>query len=128
VVQKKGESLQEFILKVDHKSIIIFFKKELRDSSLIHKLTMKNPRTSEKMLEIANKHALTEEATFVARDQKKDKELGHLDQSTTSKSHDKWRKADRSVANVEWPRCNKEYWPRPGEFKGFLDWICIFHP
>jgi hypothetical protein len=59
-IQKKGESLQEFIqcfcnkrnliLKVDDKLIIIFFKKRLRDSSLIHKLTMKNPRTLEQML------------------------------------------------------------------------------
>jgi hypothetical protein len=113
---------------VDHKSIIIFFKKELRDSSLIRKLAMKNPRTSAKMLAIANKHALIEEATFDTRDQKKDKELGHLDQATTSKSHDKRRKADRSVANVDWPRCNKKYWPMPGEFECFLDWICIFHP
>jgi hypothetical protein len=113
---------------VDHKSIIIFFKKGLRDSSLIRKLTMKNPRTSEKMLAIANKHALIEEATFDTRDQKKDKELGHLDQSTTSKSHDRRRKADRSVANVDWPCCNKKYWPMPGEFECFPDWICIFHP
>jgi hypothetical protein len=28
---------------------------------------------------------------------------------------------------VEWSRCNKEYRPRLGEFKGFLDRICIFH-
>jgi hypothetical protein len=56
VVQKKGESLQEFIPcfynkkniipEVDDKSIIMFFKKGLRGSSLIRKLTMKNPRTS----------------------------------------------------------------------------------
>jgi hypothetical protein len=26
------------------------------------------------------------------------------------------------------PQCNKEYRPRPGEFEGFLDFICIFHP
>jgi hypothetical protein len=57
IVQKKGESLQEFIQRfcnkiniipeVDDKSIITFFMKELRDSSLVHKLAMKNPRTSE---------------------------------------------------------------------------------
>jgi hypothetical protein len=56
VLQKKGESLQEFIYyfcskrnvipEVDHKSIIMLFKKGLRVSSLIHKLTMKNPRMS----------------------------------------------------------------------------------
>jgi hypothetical protein len=53
---KKGESLREFIQhicnkrsiipEVDDKSIIIFFKKRLRDSSLIRKLTMKNPKMS----------------------------------------------------------------------------------
>jgi hypothetical protein len=58
IVQKKGESLREFILipEVDDKSIIMFFKKGLRDSSLIRKLTMKNPRMSEQMLAITNKY------------------------------------------------------------------------
>jgi hypothetical protein len=56
IFQKKGESLWEFIQRlcnktniipeVGDKSIIMFFKKELRDSSLIHKLTMKNPSTT----------------------------------------------------------------------------------
>jgi hypothetical protein len=32
------------------------------------------------------------------------------------------------VASIERPCHNKEYWPRPGEFDGFLDQICIFHP
>jgi hypothetical protein len=36
------------ILEVDDKSIIIFFKKGLRDSSLIRKLAMKNLRMSER--------------------------------------------------------------------------------
>jgi hypothetical protein len=36
----------------------MFFKKGLRDSSLIRKLAMKNPMTSEEMLAIANKYAL----------------------------------------------------------------------
>jgi hypothetical protein len=55
IVQKKGESLREFIQRfcnkiniipeVDDKSIVIFFKKGVRDSSLIRKLAMKNPRT-----------------------------------------------------------------------------------
>jgi hypothetical protein len=57
VIQKKRESLQEFIQRfcnkrnvfpeVDDKSIIMFFKKGLRDSSLIYKHAMKNPRTLE---------------------------------------------------------------------------------
>jgi hypothetical protein len=77
-VQKKGESLREFIqhfytkrniiLGVDDKSIIMFFKKGLRDSSLIRSLAMKNPRTSEEMLAIANKYALAEEAALDTRE------------------------------------------------------------
>jgi hypothetical protein len=57
MVQKNGESLREFIqcfcnkrniiLEVDDKSIIMFFKKGLMDSSLMRKLTMKNPMTFE---------------------------------------------------------------------------------
>jgi hypothetical protein len=42
--------------------------------------------------------------------------------------HDKKRKVDHSINTVEQPLCNKEYRPRPGEFGGFLDHICIFHP
>jgi hypothetical protein len=113
VVQKKGESLLEFIQhfcnmrniipKVDDKSIIMFFKKWLRDSSLIHKLTMKNPRTSEEMLAIGNKYALAEEVTLGTRDQKKDKELGHSIQPNTSMSNSKKRKSDHFVAVVEPP-------------------------
>jgi hypothetical protein len=78
IIQKKGESLREFIQcfcnmrnaipEVDDKSIIMFFKKGLRDPALIHKLAMKNPRTSEVMFAIANKYALTEEATLDTRE------------------------------------------------------------
>jgi hypothetical protein len=78
----------------------MFFKKGHTDSSLIHKLTMKNPMTYEEMLAIANKYALVEEVTLDTRDQKKDKELGHSDQPNTSKNNDKKRKVDRSVANI----------------------------
>jgi hypothetical protein len=137
MVQKKGDSLREFIQHffnkrniisaIDEKSIIMFFKKGLRDSSLIRKLTMKNPNTSEEMLVIPNKYAMAEEATLDTKEQKKDKELGPSNQPSSSKSHDKKRKADHSMANVEQPQCNKEYRPRPSEFKGFLDQICIFH-
>jgi hypothetical protein len=142
IIQKKGESLRKFIQRfcnkrnvipeVDNKSIIMFFKKGLRDSSLIRKLAMKNPRTSEEMLAIVNKYALAEEATFdnkdPNRDSRKDKELGQSDRPSSSKGNDKKRKSDRSVANVEQPRHTKEYQPRLGEFEGFLDRICIFHP
>jgi hypothetical protein len=138
VVQKKGESIQEFIQRfynmrniipeVDENSIIMFFKKELRDSFLIRKLTMKNARTSEEMLAIANKYTMVEEATLDTREQKKDKESGPSDQPGSSKSHDKKRKTDRSVNNVERPCRNKEYRPIPGEFEGFLNQIYIFHP
>jgi hypothetical protein len=72
----------------------MFFKKGLRDPSLICKLAMKNPRTYEEMLAIANKYALSEEATLDTRDQKKDNELGHPDQPSTSKSNDKKRKSN----------------------------------
>jgi hypothetical protein len=93
VVQKKGESLREYIqrfcnkrniiLEVDDKSIVMFFKNRLRDSSLIRKLTMKNPRTSEQMFSIANRYALAEEVTLDTREQKK--ELTHPDQPSSSK-------------------------------------------
>jgi hypothetical protein len=46
----------------------MFFKKRLRYPSLIHKLTMKNPRTSEAMFTITNKYALAEEATIDTRE------------------------------------------------------------
>jgi hypothetical protein len=120
-VQKKGESLQEFIHRfcnkrnvipeVNDKSIIMFFKKGLRDSSLIRKLTVKNPRTLDN------------------RDTKKDKELSQSDQPDTSKNNYKKRILDRSMTNVEPPHCNRtKYQPRLGEFEGFLDRIYIFHP
>jgi hypothetical protein len=79
----------------------MFFMRGLRDSSLIHKLTMKNPRTSEDMLAIANKYALAEEVTFDTREQKKEKESGHTDQPSSSKGHDKKRKVDHDVNAVE---------------------------
>jgi hypothetical protein len=93
---------------------------------MIRKLTMKNPRMSEAMFAIANKYALAEEATLDTREQKKE-ESGHTNQPSSSKGHDKKRKADRSINAVERPWLNKEYRPRPGEFEGFLDRICIFH-
>jgi hypothetical protein len=104
----------------------MFFKKGLRDSSLIRKLAMKNPWMSEQMLAISNKYALAEEVTLDTREQKK--ELSLTNQPSSSKGHDKKRKANRSVNTVERPRHNKEYRPKPGEFEGFLDRICIFHP
>jgi hypothetical protein len=103
----------------------MFFKKGLRDSSLICMLTMKNPKTSEVMFAIAKKYALAEEATLDAREQKKEKESGHTNQLSSSKGHDKKMKVDRSVNMVERSWCNKEYRPRLGEFEGFLDCICI---
>jgi hypothetical protein len=42
----------------------MFYKKGLRDSSLICKVTMKNPKTSDEMLAITNKFTLAEEATL----------------------------------------------------------------
>jgi hypothetical protein len=106
----------------------MFFKKGLRDSSLICKLAMKNPRTSEEMLAIANKYAPPEEVTIDNRDSEKDKEQGQSNWPSTSKSNNKKRKSDPSVVNIEQLRRNKtEYRPRSREFEGFLDKICIFH-
>jgi hypothetical protein len=138
IIQKKGESLPEFIQlfynkrniipEVDDKSIVMFFKKGLRDPSLIRILTMKNPKTSGLIFAIAKKYALAEEVTLDTREQKKEKESGHTDQPSSSKGHDKKRKADCSINVMDRPRCNKEYQPRLGEFEGFLDHICMFHP
>jgi hypothetical protein len=112
IVQKKGESLWEFmqhfcnkrnaILEVDGKSIIKFFNRGLTNSSLIHKLAMKKPRMSEDMLAITNKLTLVEEVTFDTQERKKE-ESGHTHQPGSSKGHDEWRKADRAVNTVERP-------------------------
>jgi hypothetical protein len=40
---------------------------------------MKNPRMSEAMFAIANRYALAKEATLDTREQKKEKDLGHVD-------------------------------------------------
>jgi hypothetical protein len=88
------------ISEVDEMSIVMFFKKGLRDPSLIRKLTMKNRRTLEAMFTIANKYTLAEEVTLDTREQKK-KELGHMDQPSSSNGHDKKRKADCSINEVE---------------------------
>jgi hypothetical protein len=79
----------------------MFFKKGLMDSSLICMLTMKNPRMSEEMLAITNRYTLAKEATLDTREQKKEKESSHTNQPSSSKGHDKKRKVDRSVNNVE---------------------------
>jgi hypothetical protein len=80
------------------------------------------------MFTITNGYTLAEEATLNTREQKKEKDSGHADQPSSSKGHDKKRKTDRSINVVEWPRRNKEYRRKPGEFEGLLDSICIFHP
>jgi hypothetical protein len=89
IVHKKGESLWEFIQRfcnkrniiseVDDESIVVFFKKGLRDLSLIRKLIMKNLSMSEVMFSIANKYALAKEATLNMREQKKEKQSSHMD-------------------------------------------------
>jgi hypothetical protein len=81
---------------------------------------------SEEMFYIANRYALTEEVTLNSREQKE--ESGNMDQPTSSKGHDKKRKLGHSINALERPRPQKEYRPRLGEFKGFLDRICIFYP
>jgi hypothetical protein len=57
----------------------MFFEKQLRDSSLIHMLAIKNPKTWEDMFAIANKYTLAKESIFNTREQKKQKESGHTD-------------------------------------------------
>jgi hypothetical protein len=81
----------------------MFYKKGLRDLSLIYKLAIKNPRTSEEMFTITNKYALAEEVTLDRREQKKEKELGHMDQPSLSKGHNKKRKANHFINVVEQP-------------------------
>jgi hypothetical protein len=86
-MQKEGEYLREFIQhfcnkrnvtpEVVDKSIVMFFKKSLKDSALIRKLAMKNPNLSEEMLSITNKYALIVEATLDTRESKKDKKPSH---------------------------------------------------
>jgi hypothetical protein len=103
----------------------MFFKKGLGDSSLIQKLTMNNPRMSEQMFSITNRYALVEEVMLETREKK---ESGHPDQPSSSKGRDKKRKPDHSINAVEWLHHQMEYQRRPGEYEGFLDCICIFHP
>jgi hypothetical protein len=81
----------------------LFLKKGLRVLSFIHKLTMKNPRMSEAMFTITNKYALCKEAILNTREQKKEKESGHMDQPSSSKDQDKKKKADPSINMVERP-------------------------
>jgi hypothetical protein len=56
---------------------------------------------SEAMFTITNKYALAEEATLDTREKKE--ESGHTDKSSSSKGHDKKRKADHSINAVERP-------------------------
>jgi hypothetical protein len=81
---------------------------------------------SEQMFSITNRYVLAKEATLDTREQKK--KSGHPDQPSSSKGHNNKRKSDRSVNTVERPCRHKEYRPRSGEFEGFLDRICLFHP
>jgi hypothetical protein len=57
---------------------------------------------SEAMFTITNKYALAEKPTLDTREKKKE-ESGHTDQSSSSKGHDKKRKADHSINAVERP-------------------------
>jgi hypothetical protein len=89
---------------------------------------MKNPKMSEAIFAFTNRYNLAEEATLNTREQKKEKDPSHINQPSSSKGHEKKRKADHSVNAVERPRGNKQYRPKLEEFEGFLDRICIFHP
>jgi hypothetical protein len=102
---------RNIIPEVDDKSIVMFFKKGLREPSLIQKLAMKNPRMSEVMFYIANRYTLAEEATLDNREQK---ESGLTDHPSSSKGHDKKKKQDRSINAVEQPHRHQGYQPKPG--------------
>jgi hypothetical protein len=78
----------------------MFFKKGLRDPTLIQKLTMKNPITSEVMLAITNRYALAEEVTLDTREQMKEKDSGHVDQTSSSKGTT--RRAKRIIPAMWW--------------------------
>jgi predicted HNH restriction endonuclease len=97
----------------------MFFKKGLRDSSLIYKLSMKNPKTSEEMLAITNKYALVEEVTLDTRERKKEKDSSHADQPSSSKGHDKKRKVNHSINTVERPRRICHSAPYGGHYGAF---------
>jgi hypothetical protein len=56
------------IPEVHDKSIVMFFKKGLMNSSLIRKLTVKNHRMLEQMFSITNRYALAEKATIDTRE------------------------------------------------------------
>jgi hypothetical protein len=64
---------------------------------------MKNPNMLEVIFAIANKYALAEEATLDNREQKKEKESGHVNQPSSLKGHGKKRKVDHSINAVEQP-------------------------
>jgi hypothetical protein len=53
--------------EVDDRSITMFFNKGLKEPSLIRKLAMKNPRTSEEKFYIANWYARAEKETLDTR-------------------------------------------------------------
>jgi antitoxin component of MazEF toxin-antitoxin module len=95
--RRKESPSRNVILEVDDNSIVMFFKKRLKDSSLIQMLTMKNPRMSEQMFSIANRYALAEEATPDNREQKK--ESGHLDQPSSSKG--KTKRENRTAPSMQ---------------------------
>jgi hypothetical protein len=46
----------------------MFFKKGLREPSLIQKVAMKNPKTSEGMFYITNRYTLAEEVSLNTRE------------------------------------------------------------
>jgi hypothetical protein len=73
------------------------------------------------MFSVTNRYALAKEATLDTREKKNEKESGHMDQPSSSKSHDKKRKVDCSVNMVERPQCNKEYRSRLVNLKA--SWI-----
>jgi hypothetical protein len=82
---------------------------------------MKNTRTSKAMFAITNRYILAEVVTLDTREQKKEKDSGHADQPSSSKGHDKKRKADCSINVVQRLDATRSTGPSWGNWKA--SWI-----
>jgi hypothetical protein len=78
----------------------MFFKKGLRDPSLIPKLTMKNPRTSEAMFTIANKYALVEETTLTLGNRRR--KMTRATRTSLAHPRAMTRRGKRIIPSMRW--------------------------
>jgi hypothetical protein len=126
-----GESLREFIqcfcnkrniiLEVDDKSIVMFFKKGLRDPSLIHKLTMKNPRTSEAMFVIANKYVLLRRRPSTPGNRRRKRTRATW--TSLARPRATTRRGKRIVPSMQWNGCDATRSTDPGRVNLKASWI-----